>query len=480
IDIFHLTQNVCYRDYCRYLFIKFISFFLKVVLRRNEENKKANLDVLTFDLFLLIYFFFKIILKKFFDAKTKNMLSFFCGTLANPTKVTKEKKKGQKKKFVDNIFLIKGLVLVSTSKFLFFVLFFDKSILLQKGDAKVLNDLKKDYAFISLISLGCNASGAFNETTVEILARYSFVTIEKGQGENGTIPGYYAEDYMLQAAQQLKAANPDIKVFFYWNSVLDWEMYRMHYYVSIRHVAKGLHEFLDVGVDVVKQIYQWKKIKKHNVNSKRYFDGCDADRVWQLTIGGVNQLNYTTQIYYLNRKLTGMTYLQSYLNASNLSVLFMNFGSPLPGVYGITLEGFEPTEDALLALIDTVQYRNGDPTRLAVKVHGGYQFGCQGIGFESVLATFLIGVDQYCWFQCSEHYYVTPNVGDTYIREFASGTVTVFNATTGNGTTFWIDLFPTRNHLPQWVQELQVKQHTVGIDIFDVLKQRKNKREYLF
>ncbi|ETO14967.1 hypothetical protein RFI_22402 [Reticulomyxa filosa] len=190
-----------------------------------------------------------------------------------------------------------------------------------------------------------------------------------------------------------------------------------------------------------------------------------------------------------------MTWLQSQFNDYNKGVMFLNFGSPVPGVYGMSLEGFKPTESALLTLVEQVQFRQGNASRLALKVHGGYQFGCEGSSFQSVLAAFLIGASQYCWFTCSQGYYITDNIGwypeynyslgppigdavkvsDTYIREFASGTVAVFNASTGNGTVFWVDFYPTPNHFPLWLQNLLVKQHSIGINIFHVLQQTKQK-----
>ncbi len=109
----------------------------------------------------------------------------------------------------------------------------------------------------------CNASGAFNETALDILQKFPLIVIEKGQGtlhshaspfsrkyahppkkthprnliinnkqkqgENGTTPGWHAEDYMLQAAKQIKARNQSIHTSFYWNTILDWNMYEMHF-----------------------------------------------------------------------------------------------------------------------------------------------------------------------------------------------------------------------------------------------------------
>merc|ERR1719242_1839038 len=60
---------------------------------------------------------------------------------------------------------------------------------------------------------GCNVTGttiAFNESMLDTISRYNMVTIEKGQGQNSTIPGWHVEDYMLAAAKQIKSVNPKI------------------------------------------------------------------------------------------------------------------------------------------------------------------------------------------------------------------------------------------------------------------------------
>merc|ERR550525_175604 len=78
---------------------------------------------------------------------------------------------------------------------------------------------------------GCNATGtdiAFNQTMLDIITRYNVITIEKGQGQNSDLPGWFAEDYMLAAAKQIKSVNPEIHIGFYLNSVLDWTQYRLH------------------------------------------------------------------------------------------------------------------------------------------------------------------------------------------------------------------------------------------------------------
>ena len=78
----------------------------------------------------------------------------------------------------------------------------------------------------------CNATGPFNETSLQFIAKFPMVTIEKGQGINATTvmpyASYYAEQKILEACQSIKAVAPDITCILYYNSILDWTMYQMH------------------------------------------------------------------------------------------------------------------------------------------------------------------------------------------------------------------------------------------------------------
>ena len=76
---------------------------------------------------------------------------------------------------------------------------------------------------------GANVSGAFSQEALDTISRFPVIVIEKAQGMNGTVSGWLAEDYMLQAAQQFKAINSSLELVWYWNSVLDWIVYHMHY-----------------------------------------------------------------------------------------------------------------------------------------------------------------------------------------------------------------------------------------------------------
>ena len=93
-------------------------------------------------------------------------------------------------------------------------------------------------------------------------------------------------------------------------------------------------------------------------------------------------------------------------------------------------------------------------------VHGGNGVGCEGQAFQSQLAGFLIGVEELMWFMCSKaNYYVSDNaqwfdeysrplgeplqkavtVGDIWVREFAYGTIAIYNQTSNVGDIHWGD-----------------------------------------
>ena len=77
----------------------------------------------------------------------------------------------------------------------------------------------------------CNASGPFNDSTLEYLTKFPMITIEKGQGINATMEPYasqYVEDKILDTFRRVKQINSSIVTIMYMNSILDWTFYRLH------------------------------------------------------------------------------------------------------------------------------------------------------------------------------------------------------------------------------------------------------------
>ena len=59
-----------------------------------------------------------------------------------------------------------------------------------------------------------------------VTSKSNFIVLEKGHGT----PEYnYTEEAIEEEAKQLKKMNSDMKVIFYWNSFLDYKMYRAHH-----------------------------------------------------------------------------------------------------------------------------------------------------------------------------------------------------------------------------------------------------------
>ena len=95
----------------------------------------------------------------------------------------------------------------------------------------------------------CNFTGPYTDEALKTVAKFPFVTIEKGQGvtlcasppphptgccltlpllRSGTGPRNYAEDKIVDTLRRVKAIDPNISTVFYYNSVLDWPFYKLH------------------------------------------------------------------------------------------------------------------------------------------------------------------------------------------------------------------------------------------------------------
>lgn len=77
---------------------------------------------------------------------------------------------------------------------------------------------------------GCKASGLFNATELATAAKFSLMTVEKGQGL--ALPGF-ADDKMAAIAEQWKAARRALKLaegwaLFYINAHFDWPFFAIH------------------------------------------------------------------------------------------------------------------------------------------------------------------------------------------------------------------------------------------------------------
>jgi hypothetical protein len=153
-----------------------------------------------------------------------------------------------------------------------------------------------------------NYSGLFNDAAVDFIAGSGFAsaTIEKAQGlygeNNGTT---FAEDRILAAARQLKAANSSLALVAYFNSVLNWPYYHLALDVAA-DPTKALHNISGQpvllpgdpsfpqpkqGMEVFdfsqSSVQQWFAAACVNLTRSGAVDGCFQDRAGEESFSGV-------------------------------------------------------------------------------------------------------------------------------------------------------------------------------------------------
>jgi len=81
---------------------------------------------------------------------------------------------------------------------------------------------------------GANRTGPYNAFTIETLAKYSLVTIEKWYTECGSLhpiqagPECNVEKAMFRTFRDIKKLNPNVTTILYLNSMFDFSMYNLH------------------------------------------------------------------------------------------------------------------------------------------------------------------------------------------------------------------------------------------------------------
>ena len=306
----------------------------------------------------------------------------------------------------------------------------------------------------------CNKSGPFNDTALRTLVRFPLVTIEKGQGSN--LSDCCAEDKILAAAKQIKALNSSVQVIFYYNSVLDWNQYRLHEEflkrpdLWLRNASgdpvrmHGDHSFKQPKEGML--VFDFSKQAGRdfwasdciNATKTGYIDGCFADKA-DLESFSDNTLSPETAKAYAKGHDQVLQDLQKSLGDN---VLVAN-NYLLPGVSSTMIEGFHSNEASIL------QLQKAASEKKLVEAHAR----CKNI--TDSLAAFLIGAGEYSYYGCSSGWYVdethmdwitwhpeydkplgkptgpATKEGDVYTRHFASGTVAMFDTKTNTGTINW-------------------------------------------
>ena len=331
----------------------------------------------------------------------------------------------------------------------------------------------------------CNKTGPFNASTAQHIARFPMVTIEKGQGDNSTIYPYnesYAEAKIADACEQIKSLNSSIICIFYYNSVLDWEMYQLHEKM-LQHKGYWLRDSNNVTVYLKgtasfpqppngMDCFDFTQVKVQNffinecVNMTQMYpgiiDGCFVDRANDNTFDGYN---FTQELLneYTNGHNNVTIKLQTILVDNNKSVAIANgYVSYYDNITNETLYSYATQIERFEANQECIEQLMGYATDgVLAQAHAGYQPDgndnhCQDV--NNSLSAFLIGAGKYHYYGCSQGWYIEPDWvkwhyqyslplgeplsdavlnGSIYTRQFAAGTVVTFNISSNTGNIEW-------------------------------------------
>ena len=327
----------------------------------------------------------------------------------------------------------------------------------------------------------CNDSGPFNDTTLEYIATYPIVTIEKGQGinSNNTMPYNYSSQYeeskIEESCKNVKLINDSIICIFYYNSMLDWNMYYFH----IQLLNEPNYWLKDDNGVVVRQsgdksfpqppngmlVYDFREEdviqffidKCINMTKSKWIDGCFVDRANQnLDSSQFNNYSFSDndKTYFKNGHDYMLSKLTQTLMDNNQSIMISN-NYVTPGVIATQIEGFYASEGSIKLLMGYVNQG------LLVEAHAGYQTDgidnhCQNI--INSLSAFLIAAGEYSYYGCSQGWYIQPDWivnhseyhkplgkpngpatlnNGVYSRSFGIGTKVTFNTSNNVGTIEW-------------------------------------------
>ena len=324
--------------------------------------------------------------------------------------------------------------------------------------------------------MACNSSGPFNQEAIEYVGKFPMVCVDQGQGaingSNSTYNKLSQEEKIFEALKQIKQYNSSITTIFYYNSILDWEMYthlndvlyasyntswhlldsnnvtvQIHGDSEFPQPPNGMYVF-DFIQENVRNTFIQECI---NMTQSEYIDGCFVDR------GGQNSFpkpyNFTQQR--LKEFKQGhdevLVSIQNELNKTNESVAIIN-NYVIDGVHATMMERFTADQQQIELLM------NYSSKGILVQAHAGYTIGCDAGNFTNNLAAFLIGANEYSYFACSKAWKYSPDwnvwhkeydkplgkpLGDAilnnnvYERRFALGTNVTFNIKTNQGEIQW-------------------------------------------
>ena len=317
----------------------------------------------------------------------------------------------------------------------------------------------------------CNVSGPWNSTTLQYFAKYPIITMEKGSGVYATEEPYasqYAEDKIIEACRQIKAIKPDIICIFYYNSLRDWTFYRVHETLAAHNewwlkdnngrtvLVGGDKSFPKPAQGLLVPDYRQKVVQKLwsdecvNVARDNYgiVDGCFSDTPQVNTFNGYNFTKQDLKEFEIGHNAS-IAATQFGLNASNASVTICDNGYVPQGNIATMLQTFDAAEQYIQQLLSF-------STRgVLIEVHAHQ---CTGTAFINTLSAFLIGMNKYSYYGCSNGWqwpdswniwhpeYDKPlgqplgpaiKVNGIYSRSFKSGTNVTFNTKTNTGKIDW-------------------------------------------
>lgn len=88
---------------------------------------------------------------------------------------------------------------------------------------------------IPLYWYSTNPAGAFNSTTASYAARFPIIVPNGNHMINVSPSHMHEEDKLDAAARQLKALNGSSSIYFYLNTMMDWEQYSLHSWIAKNH-----------------------------------------------------------------------------------------------------------------------------------------------------------------------------------------------------------------------------------------------------
>lgn len=322
---------------------------------------------------------------------------------------------------------------------------------------------------------------------MDTIVKFPFVTVEKGQGFNdGT--GRFAEEKIVEQLAAVKARDPTISTVFYMNSVLDWYFYKMHQdyeshptwwlYDSFTHQPvrcggdphfnppkNGMLAFDHAKPEVGAW---WQGVCTAAVQSGSV-DGCFSDSSQNNTHGTDKHLNASDTLAFEKGKIETMSTVTAQFGGTagkpytGSTGVLIGKKSDQQGINAYQIEFFEPNEGSILELMAGVQ----QGYLVEAHTHTVDDTGCASNLMEGVVAAFLIGAGEDCYFGSGT--WISSGTLDVtqrwcpplfekplgkpmadavkdsngvYTRTFASGTKVAFDTATNKGQVWWGGVAP--------------------------------------